>query len=378
MADPFLKKQPSQIEKNTARKIVENTLNKRTKPVKFTWSGLKNLSFFFETNPFDKLKVERLNDIMEGRSKAQEKDYIDFFEDVEKGLYGGVQDLGYAVGDLLTSGIDAAAGTNLTEDLTKVYEENKVKDPETLTGEVTKLLTQYGVPGGGVFKVLNRVKALSKARKVKKTSDKAINAAKRIGYMSTAFAATDFIASEPDRETTAIPLENTEGLSGRELALARIRNRIRYGAEGAAFGAGFTLLGKPLGLGIKYGLLKPGAKVAGIGLKAVDKAVVTPITYLGAKAIPAPVGKKIRNASNFVIDKALSTVITGNPKKQLPEFANWRLFSTDSLDPVERKLRRLDNFLSYFRSLGKKTGLGYQITSDAARAIKGDQRKIEK
>ena len=57
MADPFLKKQPSQIEKNTARKIVENTLNKRTKPVKFTWSGLKNLSFFFETNPFDKLKV---------------------------------------------------------------------------------------------------------------------------------------------------------------------------------------------------------------------------------------------------------------------------------------------------------------------------------
>ena len=377
MAEPFLKKQPSQIEKNTARKIVENTLNKRTKPVKFTWSGLKNLSFFFETNPFDKLKIERLNDIMEGRSKAQEKDYIDFFEDVEKGFYGGVQDLGYAVGDLLTSGIDAAAGTNLTEDLTKVYEENKVKDPETLTGEVTKLLTQYGVPGGGVFKVLNRVKALSKARKVKKTSDKAINAAKRIGYMSTAFAATDFIASEPDRETTAIPLENTEGLSGRELALARIRNRVRYGAEGAAFGAGFTLLGKPLGLGIKYGLLKPGAKAAGIGLKTIDK-VVTPLTYFGAKAIPAPVGKKIRNASNFVIDKALSTVITGNPKKQLPEFAKWRLFSTDSLDPVERKLRRLDNFLSYFRSLGKQTGLGYQITSDAARAIKGDQRKIEK
>ena len=123
--------------------------------------------------------------------------------------------------------------------------------------------------------------------------------------MSTAFAATDFIASEPDRESTAIPLENTEGLSGRELALARIRNRVRYGAEGAAFGAGFTLLGKPLGLGIKYGLLKPGAKVAGIGLKAIDKGVVAPVTYLGAKAIPAPVGRKIRNASNFVIDLSL-------------------------------------------------------------------------
>ena len=51
MADPFLKKQPSQLEKDTARKIVENTLNKRTKPVKFTWEGLKNLSLFFDTNP---------------------------------------------------------------------------------------------------------------------------------------------------------------------------------------------------------------------------------------------------------------------------------------------------------------------------------------
>ena len=49
----------------------------------------------------------------------------------------------------------------------------------------------------------------------------------------------------------------------------------------------------------------------------------------------------------FILE-ALSTAITLNPKKQLPEFANWRLFSTDSLDPVERKLRRLDNFLSYF------------------------------
>jgi hypothetical protein len=28
MADPFLKKQPSQLEKDTARKILENTLNK--------------------------------------------------------------------------------------------------------------------------------------------------------------------------------------------------------------------------------------------------------------------------------------------------------------------------------------------------------------
>ena len=88
------------------------------------------ICLFFDTNPFSKLKTDRLKDIMEGRSKAQEKDYIDFFEDVEKGLYGGVQDLGYAVGDLLTSGIDALASlggkeTGLTEDLQKFMKKTK-------------------------------------------------------------------------------------------------------------------------------------------------------------------------------------------------------------------------------------------------------------
>ena len=85
------------------------------------------------------------------------------------------------------------------------------------------------------------------------------------------------------------------------------------------------MIGKPLALGFKYGIFKPGAKVAGIGLKAVDKAVVSPITYLGSKAIPAPV-KQIRNASNYVINKALTTIKNRNrPKKQLPEFERMEI-----------------------------------------------------
>ena len=108
---------------------------------------------------------------MEG-SKAKEKDYIDFFEDIEKGITGGVQDLGYAVGDLLTSGTDLAFDTNLSERLDEVYEENKIKDPETLTGEITKVLTQYGAPGGALFKVLNRLKIFQRSRKLAETGTK--------------------------------------------------------------------------------------------------------------------------------------------------------------------------------------------------------------
>ena len=42
--------------------------------------------------------------------------------------------------------------------------ENKIEDPETLTGLVTKVLTQYGIPGGASFKILNRFKIFQRNR----------------------------------------------------------------------------------------------------------------------------------------------------------------------------------------------------------------------
>ena len=378
--DPFKDKDP-QVEAEELREIIRDTLNKKKKPVKFTWKGLANLSTsLFSTNPFDKLKLDRLQQLT-GGSKAKEKDYIDFFEDVEKGVTGGLQDLGYAIGDLLTSGIDAAAGTDLSEKLTEVYEDNKIEDPETLTGLITKILTQYGIPGGASFKVLNRFKVFQRNRKLAETGtklQKTSQIAKRAGYMAGAIGATDFIASTPDKENLFIEEEKTEGLQGRDLALARLRNRIRFGAEGALVGTGFTLMGKPMALGFKYGIFKPGAKVAGLGLKAVDKAVVSPITYLGSKAITPATGEKLRTASSYVINKALSPLKIGTGAKQLPEFSQWRLFSKDSKDPLQRRLKTLDGFLSRFRSLGKQTGLGYQISSEARREIKARSRTIEK
>ena len=129
--EPFKPGKDAQIEADEILKSIENTLNKKKKPVKFTWKGFADLtSSFLETNPFDKLKLKRIRELQEG-SEAKEKDYIDFFEDIEKGLKGGVQDLGYGIGELITSGIDAAADTNLSEKLDEVYEKNKLKDPET-------------------------------------------------------------------------------------------------------------------------------------------------------------------------------------------------------------------------------------------------------
>jgi hypothetical protein len=87
---------------NTLTSSLKKTLTKQKKPVKFTWEGLKNFSQVFTTNPFDKMRNERLKELMDG-NKANEKDYIDFFEDMEKSIYSGVQNIGYSIGDLLTT-----------------------------------------------------------------------------------------------------------------------------------------------------------------------------------------------------------------------------------------------------------------------------------
>ena len=146
------------------------------------------------------------------------------------------------------------ADTDLTEKIDEIYEKNKIEDPETLLGSVNKVLIEYGIPGGGVFKAMNRAKKL--LRKGKKAKDAAAaagassnvaNIAKRAGYMATAFGATDFIVANPERENLVLEKENEERLEGRDLALARLRNRIRFGAEGATVGAGFALMGGQIG-----------------------------------------------------------------------------------------------------------------------------------
>ncbi len=76
--------------KDTLSSSIVKPLTVQKKPVKFTWEGLKNFSLVFSTNPFDRLKRDRLEDLTSGKDKPKEKDYIDFFEDMEKSVYDAV------------------------------------------------------------------------------------------------------------------------------------------------------------------------------------------------------------------------------------------------------------------------------------------------
>jgi len=159
--EPFKKKK---LEYNVDQSTVDSILKKRfgteKKPKKFTWKGLYNFTSILDPSPFSERKLARIRDLMEG-SDAEEKDYIDTFEDLEKAYYSGAQKFGYAIGDLVTAGIDMVANTDLNQKLTEVYEDNKLKEPETLTGKVVEVLTQYGAPSSAAIKITNRLRRLS-------------------------------------------------------------------------------------------------------------------------------------------------------------------------------------------------------------------------
>jgi hypothetical protein len=384
---PFrIRKKSQEIDTDIVDGVIKKRFKTEKKPKKFTWKGLMNASTILETNPFDPIKLARIKELMEG-SEAKEKDYIDTFEDLEKGYYSGAQKLGYAIGDLATAGIDLTVGrlfdTNLNEKLTEVYEENKLKEPEALTGKVVEVLTQYGVPSSAAIKITNRLRRLSMVSKAKGASTAVIgstitNIASKSGNMATIFGITDFLASEPGRGNIVLKEEDTEGLSGRDLAAARFKNRLRFGAEGAAIGAGFSLLGKPASLGLKYGIMKP----TGIGLKYGVGPVISGASYLLSKdpiVIPT-ISKALKKGTQYSLERIIAPALVGKVpiKTQLPDFDKWRMFSVNSDDPLKQRLKRLDNFLSAFRSVGKNTAQQFTLSTRAAREIRGRSRTIDK
>ena len=238
----------NQIESQQLYEAIKNRLGEKgkKKPKKFTWKGFASLLATLSPPGLgDSYRVKRMKELQEG-AKPQEKDYIDISLDVERGLYKGTEDISFNIGDFATMGIDAVAGTDLNEKLTEKFEENKIESPETFLGKATQILTNYGVAGGAAFKIMNRLRKVAPIKKAKaamrlKGGRKFSTIASRAGYMAGAFGATDFLASRPDTPTLYTTPESLEGLDGRERAAATFRNRLRFGAEGASVGAGFTL-----------------------------------------------------------------------------------------------------------------------------------------
>ena len=377
----------------------------------------------------------------------QEAKYIDGIDEINRALETGVRNLGFNTMDLVLGGVDLTGfgdGT-LSERLRTAYEQTPKNDPETFMGDLLALLTEFGVPGGLVTKLVTR---MQKAMRIKgfntmtryiddditggaRFAMQASNIAKRMGTGAVIFGAADAIGGGPYNSLTRMlpddatllpgkPIDTTN-LSGKELALANLKNRVRFGADGAMIGGLFPLLGPPAWAltkgtaalpfktipGINRSLFGGALQLAGVPLKiAADSLagkipytnktiplVGEGISYLGkqgaslAQKTAAFMGKQVfTRAALGIYDTAYAraSIYTGvKPNttmftKNLPDFQDWRKFSVNSKDPLHQYLAKIDNKLAMFRDIGKmgKDAFGVKTQSDLY--IRAKSRAVEK
>ena len=394
--------------KEAVLKAIEGYDKKQAKPVRFNFfkdnEGLLRLSNTL--NPFYK-STELLEEITGERStkaptkkeldkKISERDYIDGFADISKGIESGAFDFTTSIGELLFMGTDFLSDKNFASDFQKIVKDIEPERPETWRGDLAKIMTQYGAPGTVIQKILTRAtKAAPIVKAVAKMgTSKASKIAQRMGSGAVVIGATDFIASPDQRKEANIfkfaEPKDTSNLSGREKAKTMFMNKIRYGAEGALVGGLFPLAAKTLQQGVKRvvkPIVRPVAEKTfrGIG-KGFDMAAtglrgnIDLYKYLlsGKPLTQTKIAQKLIGSSKNEIKRFISPLTRKLAGKGLPDRDQWRLFQVTSPNRTERNLKRIDSVLSWFRSYGKLPKDIQGVSEQVQLFITANARKVDK
>ena len=327
------------------------------------------------------------------------KKEVDIVADVIEGAVTGPPLAIKSLAEFLTIGIDHKFDTNFTkklDDITRDFLKN-TGEPETLAGEIMQIGTQFLIPFKIIDKIIGNVgklkhlknktlfmqnaKLADKHRFIRSTA----GLAQRMGTGALSLGATDFLISGGERKLDPIFFKRTkeEGKTGKELAAARLSNKIKYGKEGAMIGAGFPLVGvafggfvKTLGfgVGVAYDVL---GRVANPFYSAITKTLAKDPLVLPALA------QGFRTNVDFMFNQIGTRVVltgmgrTKQWKEQLPDYQQWRKFTADNLDEVKLGLKKIDNAISWIRSAGKNTAEALSIKGYAGREIRASAKKIQ-
>ena len=312
-------------------------------------------SSLFQLDQLDFFDAQRNQDLVSPRGQPTISDYIaDLWRAPVKGV-------GMAVQGLLQLGaipIDYASDTNLTSKLEELFQKY-TPDTKTGLGDITATIVQFGVPLGVASKIGSGMKILKGATRVKKlagiptTAGKATELVRRAGYWGTLGGITDLAVSVPGQNITASEAfglsesRDTDNLHGKEKAAELLKEKLKFGAEGATVGGAIPLLGPVASVGAKYGLV-PAAKavgyVGGKALKTVDFTVVNPLSKIIA-------GKGSTSLTQGMITKSGELMSSALQKTGMPAPENWKYFSKKGTFS-ERIYKTLDNLKNQFTSAG--------------------------
>jgi hypothetical protein len=324
---------------------------------------------------------------------------IDAVADVITGAVTGPPLAVKSLAELITIGIDYKFETDFTSKLDGLAREflDYSGEPETLAGEITQLGTQFMVPMKVVDKLIRgigklkpfvgRTAGMRNANLLNKNRfiQYGANIAQRSGTGALSLGATDFLISGKERKLDPIffARTNEEGKTGKELAAARLANKIKFAKEGALIGAGFPLIGAVAGGAVRtlgYGV--------GVTYDLAGR-VVNPVLTLATKALaldplvlPAIV-KGVRGNANVVFNElGTRLVLTGMGRtkqwtQQLPDYKDWSRFTVDSTDPLKSGLKKIDNAISWIRSAGKNMAEAAFVKGSASREIRASAKRIQ-
>jgi len=381
------------------KKIAEGELDKVTdaERLQFESKADPNRGFFERLNPKNLIPRDT-------------KKEVDAIADIATGAVTGIPLGVKSLAEFLTIGVDIGAeainektGSKYDPRFTEKLDEKTREflkytgEPETLAGEITQIGTQYMVPMKIIDKIIGNIGKLkhlkgktlfmqnAKLASKHRFIQSGASLVQRLGTSGLSLGATDFLISGGERKLDPIFFKRTKeaGKTGKELAAARLSNKIKYGKEGAIIGAGFPLIGPIFGgavrtlgygVGVTYDLA---GRIVNPFLTAATKAMALDPIFLPS------IAKAIRGNADVVFNQfGTRMVLTGMGRtkqwtQQLPPYKEWQRFTVDNIDPLKSGLKKIDNALSWIRSAGKNMQEAAHITGSASREIRASGKKIQ-
>jgi hypothetical protein len=373
---------------NAFNYAMEKAYDRSKLPTKYTKEGLLQAALTFSNVGMIPMLEKYKQD--QDPEKLKKRKYIEGYTDIAKSIMRGGPNFVRSASEFVLTPIDYTFNTDFQTKFNKMMDTKEVLgEAETLPGALTELLSEYAIPVAAATKVVNGAKTWKKVKdlqqfmgtsKASKIAQRMVRDATILGIAETAVRS----GSQPNEDYGFIVQpESTKGLKGKDLALATIKNKVRYAKEGTLIGGGFPLGAKVLQQTYKYGakpVVKGALNVAGKTMGGVAKVA----SY--DKYVLPNMAKGLRYAAVKPLEKVVAPIIIGawartNPlkvAKQLPPFAEWRMLSKTNPNRVLSETASLDDFLSNFRSFANDTLEMGLIKESLRNTIKGKSRRINK
>ena len=313
--------------------------------------------------------------------------------DISVGIGHGAYQIARGTSELAASLSDLYLDTNylkiVDEVLPQVNLAEILERPEPAFAQFVSLLTQYGTPVGIAQKIAKKIigkatknalakKALASAAATSTVGKVATNVAKFGGYWALPVGVSDAVVSASGQETLggifgkteeeggnwlqqkmiATKPESLEGLDGKERAAAILRNKLKFGVEGASFMGALKLVG-------------PTLKFGATGTSVILNNAIGPLLTGATKVVANKYTMKALQSANELIDKGLE-------KYGIPDFSLWKFSSArdfSGFGSVMPSIRSaLESTLSKIMSGGK---FGPQASSELKK-IEQLNRSIKK